>query len=105
MFASTRDKNIVPSITHYVFFLMIPRPPRSTLFPYTTLFRSGVYGGPGGNVVDTNESLTLQFASGIGLSRLDTVYSSRSEEHTSELQSRQYLVCRLLLEKKKTTKQ
>src|SRR3712207_8531976 len=84
---------------------MIRRPPRSTLFPYTTLFRSrGAYlqgkkrtilvtGGAGfigGNfVLDT-------VASG------DFVVVNRSEEHTSELQSRQYLVCRLLLEKIKT---
>src|ERR1035437_10628884 len=72
----------------FVFFLMIRRPPRSTLFPYTTLFRSpqlhrhraAAWAGPTtGPVVE------------------------RSEEHTSELQSRQYLVCRLLLEKKKET--
>src|SRR3712207_8797474 len=80
---------------------MIRRPPRSTLFPYTTLFRSegkssaplvGVQTGEG-----TRHSLVelpqkFQYTS--------TIWSSRSEEHTSELQSRQYLVCRLLLEKK-----
>src|SRR5215203_6846217 len=68
------------------FFLMIRRPPRSTLFPYTTLFRScrPLRGSPpcGG--------------------RRSGGLRARSEEHTSELQSRQYLVCRLLLEKKKT---
>src|SRR5947209_12225305 len=65
---------------------MIRRPPRSTLFPYTTLFRSGV---------DAHDALHRhgEHAEGIRL--------ARSEEHTSELQSRQYLVCRLLLEKKK----
>src|SRR5258707_11964986 len=69
---------------------MIRRPPRSTLFPYTTLFRS-----------------TLTAAGGVALlgGRVFATrpIQERSEEHTSELQSRQYLVCRLLLEKKKTT--
>src|SRR3712207_7832000 len=81
---------------------MIRRPPRSTLFPYTTLFRSLI------------DSRTLQLTD-IGRAILDAVDEDeavrllgrhivrhlRSEEHTSELQSRQYLVCRLLLEKKK----
>src|SRR5437773_3547502 len=73
------------------FFLMLRRPPRSTLFPYTTLFRSPVHPdavlreqhGPPGRQEDD---------------------AGRSEEHTSELQSHHDLVCRLLLEKKKTTK-
>src|SRR2546425_6035534 len=87
---------------------MIRRPPRSTLFPYTTLFRSQfedspltitslspglyVFSGDGGNVtaiVDDGSTLLID--------------SGRSEEHTSELQSLAYLVCRLLLEKKKHT--
>src|SRR5476651_2741389 len=75
----------------FFFFLMIRRPPRSTLFPYTTLFRS------------CWPSLHHSASKS-----LDWPISCRSEEHTSELQSRQYLVCRLLLEKKKkqkTTKQ
>src|SRR3712207_8700900 len=85
---------------------MIRRPPRSTLFPYTTLFRSN--GGDGGHQV----ALTLFVALGNNRSSPATTlggnaprrsHPSRSEEHTSELQSRQYLVCRLLLEKKKTT--
>src|SRR2546425_7009218 len=72
---------------------MIRRPPRSTLFPYTTLFRSRLY--------------WLQRALGRGVDqpRLHVTYwgrGRRSEEHTSELQSLAYLVCRLLLEKKKT---
>src|SRR5947209_9108381 len=67
---------------------MIRRPPRSTLFPYTTLFRSGFLGPT---------SLIDNSIWGIFLPRP----KNRSEEHTSELQSRQYLVCRLLLEKKK----
>src|SRR5476651_2772915 len=73
----------------FFFFLMIRRPPRSTLFPYTTLFRSGV--GRAGSETEHGK----EFA---------RLINTRSEEHTSELQSRQYLVCRLLLEKKKTTK-
>src|SRR5258707_2783094 len=74
---------------------MIRRPPRSTLFPYTTLFRSG---GESRAVGDEAGDLFLMGAVAEGV---DGVESLRSEEHTSELQSRQYLVCRLLLEKKK----
>src|SRR5438132_4939073 len=74
------------------FFLLIRRPPRSTLFPYTTLFRSWSRSGPS---APTSSSST----SGC---RGSTVSKSRSEEHTSELQSHSDLVCRLLLEKKKT---
>src|SRR3712207_7500475 len=87
---------------------MIRRPPRSTLFPYTTLFRSPrpellegarafpeVAAGAGGDEVGQ----VVGAAAGVGQ---DVVDVERSEEHTSELQSRQYLVCRLLLEKKKT---
>src|SRR2546429_7039233 len=80
------------------FFLMIRRPPRSTLFPYTTLFRSHerrervlVLGRLGTQVPN------VDVAAGVRLHRHD----ARSEEHTSELQSRLHLVCRLLLEKKK----
>src|SRR3712207_7055637 len=87
---------------------MIRRPPRSTLFPYTTLFRSV------SPLVDA-----MLHAGWIGLAvlmvglfvlyhfgeRLAGLFPARSEEHTSELQSRQYLVCRLLLEKKKKIKQ
>src|SRR3712207_7659958 len=79
---------------------MIRRPPRSTLFPYTTLFRSSRWSGPGVG------SSTTRRASGSGSPRpwrhtVPPRRRARSEEHTSELQSRQYLVCRLLLEKKK----
>src|SRR3712207_8755537 len=76
---------------------MIRRPPRSTLFPYTTLFRS-----EGPNVRISRRPVRLS-RSGVARVRLSCPrsLSSRSEEHTSELQSRQYLVCRLLLEKKK----
>src|SRR3712207_9246626 len=98
---------------YIIFFLMIRRPPRSTLFPYTTLFRSAPWSvaqqgrtnvshgcvnlSPGNarwlyNQTMIGDPITVQ-----GTERR----LSRSEEHTSELQSRQYLVCRLLLEKKK----
>src|SRR3712207_6989530 len=100
---------------------MIRRPPRSTLFPYTTLFRSGRYGAQihfqlaslgllYHLLIGGNEPIGHLFAIAVG--RADVVHTlknddmgqsmlPRSEEHTSELQSRQYLVCRLLLEKKK----
>src|SRR3712207_9287359 len=91
----------------FFFFLMIRRPPRSTLFPYTTLFRSP--GHP-----STKEYLMKLVKEVVGRYDVDGVhfdylrypehaprFPDRSEEHTSELQSRQYLVCRLLLEKKK----
>src|SRR3712207_9468533 len=91
-----------------VFFLMIRRPPRSTLFPYTTLFRSGqepvavsrkssgagAAGGAAKAAVVARVRASRNRQSG-------KVFLMRSEEHTSELQSRQYIVCRLLLEKKK----
>src|SRR2546430_6013990 len=87
---------------HIFFFLMIRRPPRSTLFPYTTLFRSAVAAegpaperieggarrGPGGRRIEQHQGLAV-------------AAQARSEEHTSELQSQSNLVCRLLLEKKK----
>src|SRR3989475_6404923 len=96
------------------FFLMIRRPPRSTLFPYTTLFRSGVKEG---NMVlelirrvrdrglpviliSHNMPHVFEIADRIHIARL----GKRSEEHTSELQSQSNLVCRLLLEKKKKNK-
>src|SRR3712207_7795368 len=90
------------SLFSLFFFLMIRRPPRSTLFPYTTLFRSppvvvlprpGIDADPpGAEALPVHLARQpLQRAAGL---------PARSEEHTSELQSRQYLVCRLLLEKK-----
>src|SRR5436305_11444404 len=87
------------------FFLMMRRPPRSTLFPYTTLFRS-----QSGAVVQTIGGIicsVLMFVFSVNLVRLLTDYwafKCRSEEHTSELQSRPHLVCRLLLEKKNKQK-
>src|SRR3712207_7623768 len=82
----------------YLFFLMIRRPPRSTLFPYTTLFRSEV--GAVAAEVDhrVHRARPTQRAPARQVDRATD--QARSEEHTSELQSRQYLVCRLLLEKK-----
>src|SRR3712207_7112064 len=96
---------------------MIRRPPRSTLFPYTTLFRSlgagaempplllddaeavavavGLRSAASGSIAGIEETSVR------ALAKLEQILPDRSEEHTSELQSRQYLVCRLLLEKKK----
>src|SRR5947209_13600789 len=78
---------------------MIRRPPRSTLFPYTTLFRSFTKLGFDPAYLSTFEDKL--FIEGPQTARRLTDKKLRSEEHTSELQSRQYLVCRLLLEKKK----
>src|SRR3712207_7151672 len=97
---------------------MIRRPPRSTLFPYTTLFRSFTYYRSG--VTSNNENAMVgpgreyrnSFAADFiqdgvpnlfarSVKEVNRINTMRSEEHTSELQSRQYLVCRLLLEKKK----
>src|SRR5438445_12268499 len=85
-----------PLQSHYYscfFFSIIRRPPRSTLFPYTTLFRSRI-------ARRTCRPQRHEFV--LRAKRVDdAIQDPRSEEHTSELQSRQYLVCRLLLEKKK----
>src|SRR3712207_7027894 len=86
-----------------LFFLMIRRPPRSTLFPYTTLFRSSASRtprrAPSSPEAPCRAGQTTSGRVSRNAGRSDA--SARSEEHTSELQSRQYLVCRLLLEKKK----
>src|SRR2546427_9944773 len=93
LIAVNNSKLLLPPTVLYFFFLMIRRPPRSTLFPYTTLFRSlqrrvgaGPYcaGRPGPDPTFLSRRFLV-----------------RSEEHTSELQSQSNLVCRLLLEKKK----
>src|SRR2546430_8150297 len=87
---------------------MIRRPPRSTLFPYTTLFRSAADDFPSISAEWARLSTTLgkQIAVRIGTRRIEghaqALDEDRSEEHTSELQSQSNLVCRLLLEKKKT---
>src|SRR3712207_8994167 len=96
-------------MSRFFFFLMIRRPPRSTLFPYTTLFRSHVHDrlarevAPHLHHADRQEA-RARFAqrprgAGVDMDRPPAA-AARSEEHKSELQSRQYLVCRLLLEKK-----
>src|SRR5688572_32324454 len=85
------------------FFLMIRRPPRSTLFPYTTLFRSVPACEPpsfGVESVRARRGAHLEWDSGV-LHLAAVPVGARSEEHTSELQSQSNLVCRLLLEKKK----
>src|SRR3712207_7331354 len=95
------DCEALPRGLYLFFFLMIRRPPRSTLFPYTTLFRSDRPLAPRHRVDDLRR-LALDGRVDLGLlRRLRAGLGLRSEEHTSELQSRQYLVCRLLLEKKK----
>src|SRR5258707_7251209 len=81
---------------------MIRRPPRSTLFPYTTLFRSPRCSRCGFTSIGTRYTCPNPVGSCQSVAgALLNIEESRSEEHTSELQSRQYLVCRLLLEKKK----
>src|SRR3712207_7889997 len=89
----------------FFFFLMIRRPPRSTLFPYTTLFRSRRHSPspPPAQLWPSRVSPLPYSCAASGSPRPDRLdpAAGRSEEHTSELQSRQYLVCRLLLEKKK----
>src|SRR5436189_1709081 len=85
----------------FIFFLMIRRPPRSTLFPYTTLFRSQLR-----IVLDAvqefaDKPLGHVIPADVMFDQMASEMRQRSEEHTSELQSPMYLVCRLLLEKKK----
>src|SRR2546430_12683081 len=90
------------SVVFFFFFLMIRRPPRSTLFPYTTLFRSRgvprVFTGPAPGA--SERAPRRRRAMGAAAGRASPG-PARSEEHTSELQSQSNLVCRLLLEKKK----
>src|SRR3712207_7111323 len=95
-----REDNVLVNF----FFLMIRRPPRSTLFPYTTLFRSNAPLHSLHTACASHMSGIAAGETGRGRSFyfLLSCVISRSEEHTSELQSRQYLVCRLLLEKKKS---
>src|SRR5439155_27063837 len=92
----------------FFFFLMIRRPPRSTLFPYTTLFRSAGANEAallvGGKVDVVGFEIVVDDDDAIFLQIIFQGLFLRSEEHTSELQSRGHLVCRLLLEKKKKKK-
>src|SRR3712207_7239057 len=99
-----RDNSVRCLVMAVFFFLMIRRPPRSTLFPYTPLSRSPrtVLNPPrmrSTRTVREEARLARQWTGGHGGALREPL--DRSEEHTSELQSRQYLVCRLLLEKKK----
>src|SRR5437764_3038251 len=100
------------SLYLYFFFLMRRPPPRSTLFPYTTLFRSQLQDWhrredkatfwEGYRLAELDDLDLLEEKAGLaGLKLLERLVVERSEEHTSELQSPMYLVCRLLLEKKK----
>src|SRR3712207_8806449 len=97
----------------FFFFLMIRRPPRSTLFPYTTLFRSHIifFKTCQQHFLNIFQFIFVVMLLYCSDKKYNIIYRSynyitylRSEEHTSELQSRQYLVCRLLLEKKKNKK-
>src|SRR5437773_7984087 len=91
---------LIPSVSYSFFFSLLRRPPRSTLFPYTTLFRSS----EGGDKPDVLRSENRHEESGLAQNNLPVSAPTepiRSEEHTSELQSHHDLVCRLLLEKKK----
>src|SRR5439155_21870635 len=99
-----------PFLPPFFFFLMIPRPPTSTLFPYTTLFRSLAFTpielsqGPAQKIfyLHMPAAVWAELAMVlVGLAGVFYLFLKRSEEHTSELQSRGHLVCRLLLEKKK----
>src|SRR2546430_4670793 len=89
--------------TFFFFFLMIRRPPRSTLFPYTTLFRSWRYTSARISITTKAKIDPCPSSSGSNVIPFRTSWPTmpRSEEHTSELQSQSNLVCRLLLEKKK----
>src|SRR3989442_6674305 len=84
----------------FFFFLMIRRPPRSTLFPYTTLFRSNVHHREKG-IAQHRRTCYQEYIAVRTFMMQRCLMKVRSEEHTSELQSRPHLVCRLLLEKKK----
>src|SRR5690606_41359244 len=97
-----------PTSKHLCFLVYssIRRPPRSTLFPYTTLFRSAIVppqkAAAAGEEYTWTSSSTIRVSGGDLQSEATLTFVSRSEEHTSELQSRENLVCRLLLEKKKS---
>src|SRR5437879_7704244 len=102
MYCSSRFTS--SSLTLHLCFFMIPRAPRSTLFPYTTLFRSLAKEVERLKRALAEKVLELDFFKGALKKSNSNTFSARSEEHTSELQSPMYLVCRLLLEKKKKKK-
>src|SRR5437899_4967128 len=97
-------------LNSFFFSLLIPPPPRSTLFPYTTLFRSLVHPRLGPSGASTSPRIWIRSINGRKFSvkrktqNVVDVFVLRSEEHTSELQSLRHLVCRLLLEKKNTAR-
>src|SRR5688572_31618239 len=97
-------RRVLCSYSFYFFFLMIRRPPRSTLFPYTTLFRSGTILLLLACVVQAAFAAPVIGANSQWYAVMEITHPLRSEEHTSELQSQSNLVCRLLLEKKKQSK-
>src|SRR5947209_14156396 len=94
----------IPILILLFFSLMLRPPPRSTLFPYTTLFRSGARSVLVRILGHRHVQVARDLRAVDQGSQIPGNLHMRSEEHTSELQSRQYLVCRLLLEKKKTKK-
>src|SRR5690606_40610562 len=110
---------LFPTLVFHLFLLMLPRPPRSTLFPYTTLFRSDLLMRTLApklserwkvavvveNKVGAGSAIGNDFVAKANPDGHTLLVVTRSEEHTSELQSRENLVCRLLLEKKKQKKQ
>src|SRR5437899_4008477 len=102
LFSSSHSHILLLRLTSFFFFLMLRRPPRSTLFPYTTLFRSDIAAMAGVARENVSRTLTELKRRGV-ISQSSSYYfiNDRSEEHTSELQSLRHLVCRLLLEKKK----
>src|SRR5205823_14200318 len=103
-FLPLRSIRYLHTIFYLFFFFMIRLPPRSTLFPYTTLFRSRPTSSATGTTSCARWRATAGRATASGPRRRCTRSTPRSEEHTSELQSLAYLVCRLLLEKKKKKK-
>src|SRR5207248_9711366 len=104
LFHSTTHFTLISLFYPSFFLLMIPRPPRSTLFPYTTLFRSLSF-HPDVSRTYAQTTYTTKPNSGSPAADGPMMPKTRSEEHTSELQSPYDLVCRLLLEKKKKKKQ
>src|SRR5690349_23711223 len=98
------QNDVTCNVRCFIFFLMLPRPPRSTLFPYTTLFRSKKQPMCGVPYHAAEQYIQRLLRKGYRIAICEQMkIRYRSEEHTSELQSRRDLVCRLLLEKKKNS--